>query len=185
MKTTKTLISALTIAAVFASSASFAGHKQSAAYYYDYADVEHVDPIIKTITIETPHQECGYETRSVPSHGHHSATPTILGAVLGGAIANGVSKKSNRNAMTVVGTLLGGTIGRDIGHTNERHHRRVTTRVCNDTYSSHQVDKVVGYNVTYSYEGHRYTTHTKYDPGDELRVRIGVVPAEGESVAEY
>jgi hypothetical protein len=36
----------------------------------------------------------------------------------------------------------------------------------------------VGYNVEYRYRGEVYMSQLSYDPGDRLRVRVSVTPAD-------
>lgn len=44
----------------------------------------------------------------------------------------------------------------------------------------HSVDiwtaKVIGYAVTYEYQGHRYTDNVPFNPGDTMRLRVHLVP---------
>jgi len=39
-------------------------------------------------------------------------------------------------------------------------------------------ERLQGYRVTYLYNGQTYTTRTSHDPGNRIRVRVSVSPAE-------
>ena len=40
-------------------------------------------------------------------------------------------------------------------------------------------ERIDGYEVTYAYAGREYVTRMPYDPGERLRVRGDVTPADG------
>ena len=48
---------------------------------------------------------------------------------------------------------------------------------CETRSEVREEERIDGYRVTYEYNGRVYTTRTKRDPGDELRVRVAVSPA--------
>ncbi len=50
-------------------------------------------------------------------------------------------------------------------------------RRCNTNYTSHQEERIDGYNVLYRYQGQKYATRMPYDPGKRLRIRVDVRPA--------
>lgn len=37
--------------------------------------------------------------------------------------------------------------------------------------------RTIGYDVTYEYHGHAYTTQTSYDPGPRIRINVDVLPS--------
>ena len=41
------------------------------------------------------------------------------------------------------------------------------------------VERIEGYDVTYEYAGREYVTRMPYDPGERIRVRVDVTPADG------
>ena len=151
---------------------------------YDSARVLSASPVYETVTVEVPQEQCYNEEVPVRDTRHRrgSLTPTIVGAVIGGAIGNAVGhKKRNRQVGTAVGALLGGSIGADIGRQNRRGGEVVryrTERVCEVTHELRHEQEVVGYDVRYAYAGGTYHTRMPYHPGDTLRVRVRVTPAE-------
>jgi uncharacterized protein YcfJ len=160
--------------------ASFASTQSLANAYTDYAKVTNVSPIYETITIREPHKQCHLEERSVRHNNQRSATPTILGALIGGAIGNGLGhNKSNKRVGAVAGAILGGSIASDLGrknHHNDRHYTK-TERVCSTSYSTRHEKQVSGYNVDYKYRGHIYNTIMDTHPGDRIQVAVDVSPA--------
>ena len=86
--------------------------------------------------------------------------------------------------------MLGGMAGRGIYDQNQRNRpvRGGTVRVCDpqpvrDGYSgsysngyASDYGNATAYDVTYEYNGRRYTRRMSYNPGDRLRVRVDVSP---------
>ncbi|MCZ0945124.1 MAG: glycine zipper 2TM domain-containing protein [Gammaproteobacteria bacterium] len=62
-----------------------------------------------------------YQYRSEGGGAYRSSTPTLLGAIVGGALGNELGhKKRNKQIGAVVGALLGGSIGRDLAEQRRR-----------------------------------------------------------------
>jgi uncharacterized protein YcfJ len=138
-------------------------------------------PIYRIVETTTPRRECWEEevARTERRSRNDSATPEILGAVLGGALGNAVGhSKRNRQVGTVVGAVLGGSIAHDIS-TNRRGDEVVymdTVERCRTVSATHQEEKLVGYDVRYSYNGFEQMVRMDRDPGDTVRVRVNVEP---------
>ncbi len=152
---------------------------------YDYAKVIRVEPIVRVVTVTTPVRECWNETREYAverGHGNNGGA-TLFGAILGGVIGHQFGSGSGNDAATAVGALLGAAIGNDAARrAPDRGYERDTyarpVRRCQTNYSSHEEERIDGYNVTYRYHGQKYRTRMPYDPGDKLRIRVDVRPAE-------
>ena len=58
--------------------------------------------------------------------------------------------------------------------------RRASTPVqrCETRYRDSWEERTDGYRVTYVYNGRRQVTELPYRPGDRIRVRVDVSPAE-------
>ena len=148
---------------------------------YDYAPVVEVRPIVQIVEITTPQEQCWQEEYLVDrEYGRNrSATPSILGAIIGGAIGNELGhNKSNQRVGTVVGAVLGHSVARDIMRQQQGPTVREVETVerCETVYQNHEEERIVGYNVTYSYNGQDYTVRTDRDPGDQIQVRVSVQP---------
>ena len=152
------------------------------AVHYGWADVLRVDPIYDDAgpvpaSASAPHEECYEEQIEQPAAPpDNRAGNTVLGAIIGGVIGHQFGKGSGRAATTVAGAAAGAAIGSsasqgtDRGYATERHCRMVDS----NSGSRH----VIGYDVEYRYRGERYTSRMNYDPGERIRVRISVTPAE-------
>lgn len=170
------------------SAPAVAGHKsQHHNRHTDFAKVTEVEPIYKTITHRVPERSCWTETRYVPRHsgGHHykSHTPTILGTLIGGAIGNELGHSStNKKVGAVVGGVLGASVARDWQHSkhhqdNHRHEEvAVEEEVCEVKERVEYEERLVGYHVTYRYQGKTYHTRMDDHPGKRLKVAVKVTP---------
>lgn len=159
---------------------SLASVSSLANSHTDYAKVTHVSPIYETITIREPHKQCHLEERVVRHHSQRSATPTIVGALIGGAIGNKLGhNKSNKRVGAIAGAILGGSIASDYSRNNrQQQHHTKTERVCNTTHSTRYEKQVTGYDVNYKYRGRTYSTVTHTHPGDRLQVAVDVRPID-------
>jgi len=191
---------AATIAALVGASA-FAGnrhdHRYDARYdqvryedAYDYAKVVDVQPLMTRVRVSTPVRECWDETR-VEGGGYRNgplprsnAGATLLGAAIGAAIGNQIGSGNGRRAATIGGAVVGAAIGRDQAEKRNAQYgsvgpaREYTVERCETRYREEWQERVDGYRVTYLYNGRRQVTEMPYDPGDRIRVRVDVSPAE-------
>ncbi|MES2626202.1 MAG: glycine zipper 2TM domain-containing protein [Pseudomonadota bacterium] len=153
-----------------------------AAVTYDEARVLDSTPIYRVVESSSPREECWEEEVARTerrSNGGDSATPGILGAVIGGAIGNAVGHgRRNEQVGTVVGAILGGSIGRDVGRNRDTRSDTYidTVERCRTVYVNEQEEKLVGYDVRYSYNGSQHTVRMPEDPGSTVRVRVDVEP---------
>ena len=148
---------------------------------YDYAQVVEVQPIVQVVEISTPQEQCWEEEYLVDRNygSSRSGTPGILGAIIGGAIGNELGNhKSSQRVGAVVGAVLGHSVARDIMRQHEGPVVREVETVerCETVYQSREEERIVGYNVTYNYNGQDYTVRTDEDPGNQIRVRVSVQP---------
>lgn len=154
-------------------------HSQS---FYDEARVVDVEPIVRTVTISTPQQQCWDEqvhySESRVVNGS-AAGNMILGGILGGVIGSQFGRGDDRNATALAGTLIGASIGHDVGTRNARtitEPRVATEQRCQVSHEQHVEERIEGYQVSYQYRGEVFTTRLPYDPGDSIRVRVEVMP---------
>jgi uncharacterized protein YcfJ len=178
------------LSAIMIVSPASAGHPANSDTYYDKAKVLSAIPLYKTVRVSEPHREC----RQVPvvkygngRGGKHykSATPIILGGVVGAAIGNQFGHGTGKTVGTIAGGILGGSVARDAqhryGNNGYRGHGRryETTETQCDTYDVfHNEERIDGYQVKYRYNGRVYQTRTDTDPGKRMRVKVSVIPVE-------
>lgn len=156
----------------------------TAAVTYEEAPVIDSRPIYQTVEISRPERHCWQEevarTEYKDRGGRRSRTPDLLGGLIGGAIGNELGhNKSNQRVGAVVGALLGASIARDVSDSHRPRDSVTffdTVERCEvvDRWSSE--DRLVGYDVTYSYNGYEHTIRMPRDPGHTLRLRVDVEP---------
>jgi len=158
---------------------AWSGARQEAVY--DYAKVVSVTPVVRYVTVSTPVKECWddtqYYTRTRPEPGR--AGRTLFGAIVGGVIGHQFGSGHGNDAATVAGTLIGAAVANGSDdrpyYTTTEYSRPV--RRCETNYSSHQEERIDGYDVVYRYHGQKYATRMPYDPGNRLKIRVDVRPA--------
>lgn len=148
---------------------------------FETAQVLSANPIYQVVEVATPQEQCWEEEIAVEQYSRRraSGTPVLVSTVIGGAIGNAVGhNKSNKRVGAVLGAMLGHSIGRDIMRQNAQPEYREyeTVQRCKTVYQQHEEERLVGYQVTYLYNGAEYSVRTESDPGDEIRVRVNVEP---------
>jgi uncharacterized protein YcfJ len=146
---------------------------------YDYAAVTRVEPIVRQVRIETPRRECYDDVRYVESPNPNVGASTVLGGIIGGVIGHQIGHGHGRDFATVAGAA----IGAGVGYTSASRRygsqtREETVERCDVRYEHTTEERIDGYRVTYEYNGREYTTRLPYDPGERIKVRVAVAPAE-------
>ncbi len=143
---------------------------------FAYADVLRSNPVYDTLRASAPREEC-YDERVERRDGGNGTGGAVLGAIIGGALGNQVGKGDGRKAATVAGAVIGGTIGHNQATRDGRRYEGVERR-CRVVDDFREERRLVGYDVEYRYRGEVYMSRLDYDPGDKLRVRVSVTPAD-------
>ncbi|GJM14544.1 MAG: hypothetical protein DHS20C12_29470 [Pseudohongiella sp.] len=148
---------------------------------YKYAEVVESTPIYQIVEVQVPQEQCWEEEIVVdrPGRSRDGNTGVLLSTIIGGAIGNAVGNgKSNRRVGTVVGAVLGHSVGRDIIRANRDPDIREyqTVQRCQTVYDEVQEERLVGYNVTYLYNGEEHSIRTETDPGEQIRLRVSIEP---------
>ena len=128
-----------------------------------------------------------------PQYGSNTGrtVSTIVGGVAGAVLGSKVGGGSGSYAASAIGSMVGGMAGREIYEQTQRnrYQRPGVVTVCDpepvrDGYGSHggygsyrtSDGRASAYDVTYEYNGRRYTRRMDYHPGDRVRVRVDVSP---------
>ena len=143
---------------------------------FAWADVLRVDPLYETYRVNRPQEDCYDEPAEHRSSGNRGAG-TVLGAIVGGVLGNTVGKGDGRTAATVAGAVAGGAIGNNVGGRNDRYYSSTETH-CRPVNNSSEERRIAGYDVQYRYRGDVFMSRLDYDPGERLRVRVSVEPAD-------
>ena len=157
---------------------------------YDTAQMLRAEPLVHSVRIVEPRQECRSEVRYVPvrqRRGSGDTGPaTLVGGVLGAVIGHQIGHGDGRGVGTVAGALIGGAIGHGMAQEQARRdtvsgyrddeYRAVQGEQCVTRAVERHEDRIDGYRVTYRYNGHIFSTQLPNDPGTTLRVRVNVQP---------
>lgn len=148
--------------------------------FMDHARVRSAEPQYEQVQI--PHQSCSTQTviEQRPVAQSPNVGGTLLGAVVGGVLGNQVGRGHGREAATAAGAVAGALVGNNIAGQQQQEYAQVPTQVQNCQQVNEVQNRLVGYRVTYEYRGHEYVTVMPNDPGDDLAVRVSVVPVEPE-----
>lgn len=144
---------------------------------YSWADVLRVDPVYDYVRSSSPREECYDSQIERRDTRGNNAGATILGAVIGGALGNTVGKGDGRKAATIAGAVVGGAVGNNAARGDDRYYTD-TERRCRVVEGVAEERRIVGYDVEYRYRGDVYNSRLDYDPGERIRVRVSVTPAE-------
>ena len=158
---------------------------------YDFARVVDVQPVYDEVSVAEPREVCWNEPvtyASGPSYARyrrHNDTPEIVGGIIGGLIGNQFGHGDGRAAATIAGVALGASVARDNERNRAnydgygpRYERTVSERRCEVREDYRSQRQLIGYDVTYDYNGTTGHTFSERQPGTEIRVRVAVEPAE-------
>ncbi len=180
-KTMKKTIAAITIAMI-----TMSGTAWSDNVFSDKARVISAKPIYETVRVNHPEERCWNEQVYRRDRGYSdSYTPSIAGAIVGGAGGNQFGKGSGKKVMTVAGALLGASVGRDISRSSDGRRYVTHERRCEVVDHYEEKEQLVGYRVKYKYNGQVFHTRTANDPGRWLEVRVSLQPTEGYAYNNY
>lgn len=150
---------------------------QTAPIHYIYAPVVHVEPIYQQERVPVEREVC-WQERVYRERRGGSATGTIAGAIIGGVIGNQFGDGNGQRALTAAGAALGASIGHDASRRHRGHGRPVSVERCEIQIDYESRSYAAGFEVAYEYNGEVYTTRTRRDPGDSIRLEVAARPAE-------
>ena len=145
---------------------------------YLEAPVVDATPIYEIYRIPVEKEQCWEEEIHRRRGGASRPTATIIGGIIGGALGNQVGSGSGRDAATVAGALLGASVGHDVSRKGPRRGYTTVEERCEMVRTYAEEERLSGYRVRYDLDGQTYTTRTRQDPGETIKVRVTVEPAE-------
>lgn len=150
----------------------------SAGRYNDvvYVDVIDAQPIIETISVPERREVCERFPEQQRARKHSHGGGALLGAVIGGVIGNRFGKGNGRKAATAAGVMIGAGIGAKKERKRYNHHG-IETRCFIDTVYREE-EQLVGYDVSYRYDGELRYVQLQDHPGDQLKLRVDVAVIE-------
>lgn len=129
-----------------------------------------------TETTETPREVCEdvQVRQQAPVKDPNRITGTVIGGVAGGVLGNQIGKGTGKTLATVGGAAGGAYVGNQVQKSIQKSDVVTTTkRSCKTVYD--RLQKVVGYDVTYRFEGKERVVRTSFKPGPTLPVKNGQV----------
>jgi uncharacterized protein YcfJ len=138
-----------------------------------YAQVVSVVPVRQDVS--TPQQVCHdvVVQHTVPPKDQHQIAGMAIGAVAGGLLGHMVGAGKGNGLATAAGVIGGGYAGKKIeeSHQQANVQSEVVHRCSTVANTS---SNIVGYDVTYVYNGVTRTTRMDHDPGNRVKVAQSV-----------
>lgn len=147
-----------------------------AVEFEDYAKVVRVTPQVEQVN--RPRQECRTEYVQVPVQQQRSAGGSIIGGIAGALIGNQIGGGSGRTAATAAGAIAGAVTGDRLDNNGNNGGGTQEQAVKQCRTVDHWESRNNGYQVSYDYRGRNYTSMMSYDPGERLKLRVSVEPAQ-------
>ena len=139
-----------------------------------FADVVAVKEVMETVS--TPREECEdvQVQRQAPTSDPHRVTGKVVGGVAGGLLGSTVGGGKGKTVATVAGAAAGAYAGNQVQkNAQQKNVVTSTERRCKTVTDTSQ--HLVGYDVTYRFEGKETVVRTSFKPGATLPVRDGQV----------
>jgi uncharacterized protein YcfJ len=127
-------------------------------------------------TVVTPREQCEdvKVQHQAPVKDEHRVAGTAIGAVAGGLLGSTIGGGKGKTLATIGGAAAGGYTGNQVQKgMQERDVTTTTERRCQTVHDKSQ--KLVGYSVTYRFEGKEGVVRTSFKPGATLPVKDGQV----------
>lgn len=144
----------------------------STALATEYGTV--ISSIAVTAQVAVPQQQCTEQQALVQPR--TSGGGALLGALVGGVVGHGIGDGLGRAAATGLGAVAGSVIG-DRAEAANTPAQAVPVQSC-QILTSYE-NRLIGYDVTYEYNGQRYLTRVAQDPGPRIALNVTVAPASG------
>jgi len=146
-----------------------------AAEFEDFGRVVRVQPRVEQV--RTPRQECRTEYVQVPVQQQRSAGGSIVGGIAGALLGSQVGSGNGKVAASAAGAIAGAMIGDRVDNDGRASGQQVQEQAVRQCRTVESVEsRTNGYDVTYEYRGHTYTSVMNSDPGNRLRLRVSVEP---------
>ena len=145
--------------------------------FEDFGRVVRVQPRVEQVRI--PRQECRTEYVQAPVQQQRSAGGSVIGGIAGALLGSQVGGGNGKVAAAAAGAITGAVVGDRVdndGRSGYAGTQEQAVQRCRNVDAVEQ--RTNGYDVTYDYRGHSYTTVMSRDPGDRVRLRVSVEPEQ-------
>jgi uncharacterized protein YcfJ len=141
----------------------------------DYGRVVRVQPRVERV--RQPHQECRTEYVQVPVQQQRNAGGSVVGGIVGALLGSQVGGGNGKVAAAAGGAIAGAMVGDHMENDGRSSNGAVQEQAVRQCRTVDSVEtRNAGYDVTYEYRGHTYTTLMDRDPGDRVRLHVSVQP---------
>lgn len=124
-------------------------------------------------SVDTPRQQCWTESsgyyQEAPRSGNTAGA--VIGAIAGGLLGSTVGGGNGKIAASAVGAATGAVVGDRYNTSGGAYYPREVQR-CRTISDYHR--QLIGYEVTYRYQGRDFTTRLPYNPGPWVLLRVNV-----------
>lgn len=138
------------------------------------AGAQEVGKVISSVQViqqvSVPRQVCTQEQVAVQQN--KSGAGAAMGAIAGGVLGNQIGGGSGRAAATALGIFGGAIVGNNIEGAPPAQMQTVQ----NCTTQNVMENRVMGYNVTYEFNGKQYSVQLPRDPGPTIRLNVTPAP---------
>lgn len=145
--------------------------------FEDFGQVVRVQPRIEQI--RTPRRECRTDYVQTQVQPQRSQGGTVVGGIAGALLGSQVGSGNGKVAAAAAGAIAGAMVGDHVendGRGGYAGTQEQAVQRCRTVESMEQ--RTNGYDVTYDYRGHTYTTVMPRDPGNRIRLRVSVEPEQ-------
>jgi len=164
----KTLITSCLALSLTPAMAAHHGKKSVA-----WAKVVDAQPVYEVVRYPVEQQRCWDEQAWRRGPAASSATPVIVGSIIGGVVGNQFGGGSGNVLLTAAGAVLGGSIAADASRKRNRGgYYAVTERQCAVETNWQEQEQIVAWDVTYKYRGDYFEARMKDRPGKRIQVRV-------------
>lgn len=133
----------------------------------DWGRVLSVEPITKNVYTTVPRTSCVMVDEVTHSQSRSNTAP-VIGAIVGGTIGHNIAK--DKGTGVVVGSIAGAVIGDHMSEGSTSPSVRSVER-CSTYHDRVANAKIIGYNVTFEYNGEIRTTKMNRDPGMQVPIK--------------
>jgi uncharacterized protein YcfJ len=145
--------------------------------FEDFGRVVRVQPRVEQV--RTPHRECRTDYVQTPVAQPRSQGGSVIGGIAGALLGSTIGGGNGKVAAAAAGGIAGAMVGNNIDNQNNAYAPQTQEQAVQRCRNVDTVEqRPVGYDVTYDYRGHTYTTFSNSDPGDRIRLRVSVEPVQ-------
>ena len=143
--------------------------------FEDFGRVVRVQPRVEQV--RTPRQECRTDYVQTQVQPQRSQGGSVVGGIAGALLGSQVGGGNGKVAAAAAGAIAGAMVGDHVENDGRNYGPQVQEQAVQRCRTVDAIEtRTNGYDVTYDYRGHSYTTVMNRDPGDRVRLRVSVQP---------